>query len=352
MQEHEQPRAQDLHAPELAPAHEAEPAVEAQHQPTAEAVPPAASFGELTGQPAVEAQGPQAENAEAQPLANTDAVIEQLAHGMVAKELDDNDERFLQTNGYRALPIIRGMREFVMRSFVPTQGGKPPIVAFRGTVPTKVQTVIADLDPSGIGMYQFNPNRALIEGQVRAAATHGQVISSGHSLGGALAQIAAATFPDCVQRIVTFQAPGVSREIAQRLVEHNEENPEEAIDSTHHRVKGDLVPYGGEALTPGLIHNHEMVGGSRLSRNPLSKHVAFPLAQEELAAGNDVPIHGDQGMVATDTITTEQDNADKTQMVELARTGLGHLVYGTGAVINGVGNAARKVGGAISSIFD
>ncbi len=348
MQEHEQSRsAQSNDGFEMAAAQEPEAAVEAQRQ--AEAAPPAASFGELTGQTAT-AQATTAEAAQAPPLA-TDAVIEQLAHGMVAKELDDNDERFLAANGYRALPIIRGMREFVMRTFLPTSGGKPPIVSFRGTVPTKVQTVIADLDPSGIGMYQFNPNRALIQGQVQAAASHGKVISSGHSLGGALAQIAAATFPDAVERIVTFQSPGVSRETAQRLEQYNEENPDEAIDSSHHRVKNDLVPLGGEALTPGMVHNHEMVGGNMLGRNPLAAHLVLPLAQEELAKGNDVPIHNDQGVVATDSVSTEEDNAEKTQLVELARTGLGHLVYGAGAVANGIGDAISGVGGAISRIF-
>ncbi len=351
MQEHEQAQsAQTNDGFEMAAAQEPEAAVEAQRQ--AEAQPPAASFAELTGQqPAVAAGAQQAEAAQPQPLA-TDAVIEQLAHGMVAKELDDRDEAFLAANGYRALPIIRGMREFVMRTFLPTQGGKAPIVAFRGTVPTKVQTVIADLDPSGIGMYQFNPNRALIEGQIRAAASSGKIISSGHSLGGALAQIAAATFPDAVERIVTFQAPGVERETAQRLQDYNEQNPDQAIESSHHRVKNDLVPMGGEALTPGMVHNHEMVGGSMLGRNPLAAHLVLPLAQEEIAKGNDVPIHNDQGVVATDSVSTEEDNAEKSQLVELARTGLGHLVYGAGAVANGIGDAISGVGGAVRRMFD
>jgi hypothetical protein len=345
MQEHEQSRTEPHEAAlERAALHEPEAAVE--QQARAAAPPQAASFEQLTGQPAVETPGPQPEDPAAanNTTALTDAVIEQLAHGMVAKELEDNDERFLQTNGYKAMPIIRGVHEFVMRSFIPTQAGKPPIVAFRGTVPTKAQTVIADLDPSGIGMYQFNPNRAVIEGQVQAAASHGKVVSSGHSLGGALAQIAAATFPDAVGRIVTFQAPGVSREMAQRIVQHNAQKPDEAIDSSHHRVEGDLVPYGGQALTPGTIHNHRMTGGSALSRNPLSKHVSMPLAQEERAQGHEMPVAGDDhGMVPTGDISTEQDNADKTQMIEHARTGLGHLVYGTGAVLHGIGQAARKI---------
>jgi hypothetical protein len=349
MRQHEQPQSEHKdEALEQAQAqHEPEAAIEQQPKANAAAVPKAASFEQLTGQPAVEQQ--QGHKAEDPAVANntgalTDAVIEQLAHGMVAKELDDNDEKFLAAQGYKAMPIIRGIHEFVMRSFVPTQAGRPPVVAFRGTVPTKAQTVIADLDPSGIGMYQFNPNRTLIQAQMQAAASHGKVVSSGHSLGGALAQIAAAAFPDCVGRIVTFQAPGVSKETAQQIVQHNEQNPDQAIDSSHHRVQGDLVPYGGEALTPGTIHNHKMTGGSRLSRNPLSKHVSMPLEQEERAQGHDLPVHGDDhGMVPTGDVSTEQDNAEKTQMIEHARTGLGYLVYGTGAVIHGVGDAARKV---------
>ncbi|HZJ62995.1 MAG TPA: alpha/beta fold hydrolase, partial [Kofleriaceae bacterium] len=293
------------------------------------------------GQPAVAKAEPgkaepakEAPKTEDQPLTNTDAVVEQLAHGMIDKELDARDEHFLQVNGYQALPIIRGVHEFVMRTFLPTQSGKPPIVAFRGTRPSKIQTVIADLDPTGIGMYQFNPNRALIQAQMQAAATHGKVVSSGHSLGGALAQIAAATFPDLVARIVTFQAPGVSKETAQALEKYNAEHPDDAIESSHHRVKGDLVPMGGEALTPGVIHNHEMKGGNAFQRNPLAKHTALPLAQEEIAQGHDVPIHGDRDMVYTGDVSTEKDNAEKSQIIEHARAGLGHLVFGVGSLFS------------------
>jgi len=306
----------------------AESAVE--KQPAVTAVPPSASFGELTGEAATEAKKPETPP----PLVTTDAVIEQLAHGMVAKDLDGKDDAFLKANGFDALPIIRGQHEFVMRTFVPTQAGKAPIVAFRGTVPSKAQTLIADLDPSGIGMYQFNPNRQLIQDQMNAAAGHGKIISAGHSLGGALAQIAAATFPDLVGRVVTFQAPGVSKETAKKLEDYNKDNPDEAIESSHHRVKGDLVPLGGEALTPGVIHNHEMKGGNIFQRNPLAKHTSMPLAQEEIAAGNDVPIHGDREMVYTGDTTTEKENADKTQVVEHARAGLGKLVFGVGKLFN------------------
>ncbi len=337
MQAHDQQRSPHPDdAVELAPAHAPEPAVEA--QPAAGKVPPAASFAELTGQPAVAKADPakadpakaEAAKSEDQPLSNADAVVEQLAHGMIDKELDARDDHFLQVNGYEALPIIRGVHEFVMRTFLPTQSGKPPIVAFRGTRPSKLQTVIADLDPTGIGMYQFNPNRALIDAQMAAAASHGQVISSGHSLGGALAQIAAVTFPDRVQRIVTFQSPGISREMVAELAKYNAEHPDHEIESSHHRVKGDLVPLGGQALTPGVIHNHQMTDGNLFQRNPIAKHTSMPLADEELAAGHDVPNHDDRQMRETGDVSTEEDNAHKGQFVEHLRTGLGKLVYGVG----------------------
>lgn len=323
----------------------AEAAIEA--QPKVNEVPAVAQ--ELAGvQPAQENAAATVKDT---PLANKDAMIEQLAHGMVAKDLDDADRQFLEVNGYRAMPIIRGKREFVMRTFLPTQAGKEPIVSFRGTVPSKVDTLIADLDPSGIGMYQFNPNRDLITGQMNAAAAHGAVISAGHSLGGALAQIAAATFPDLVSSIVTFQAPGVPREIAQALINYNEQNPDKAIESSHHRVKGDLVPLGGQVLTPGEVHNHEMTGGNLLNNNALSKHLVFPLAQEELAKGNVLPEQGTQTVTHTGDQSTEQANAEKTQLVEMARAGLGTLVYGAGGVIVGIKDAIGNVRDAIGNFI-
>jgi hypothetical protein len=148
-----------------------------------------------------------------------------------------------------------------------------------------------------------------------------------------------------VDRIVTFQSPGVSREMAQKIVNYNAQHPDQAIESSHHRVKNDLVPMGGQALSPGVIHNHEMVGGRALSRNPLAAHLAYPLAQEAREQGEQLPNQGDaHEMHPTGDVTTEHDNAEKSQLTEHARTGAGYLVYGAGAVINGVGNLIHKAG--------
>ncbi|MEZ4361814.1 MAG: hypothetical protein R3B48_16615 [Kofleriaceae bacterium] len=292
-------------------------------------------------------QEAEAVNAEQKPVANFETFLEQLAHGMAYDaDLDENEVKFLEVNGYRPGAVIRGKREFVMRSFIPLQAGKPPVVAFRGTVPTKVPTLIADLDPGSIGDYQFKANIEEIKAVMTAASAHGALVATGHSLGGALAQIAAATFPELVGSIVTFQAPGVSNSTVAKVEEYNEANPEKAISSSHHRVEGDLVPLGGQALTPGEVHNHTMQGG-----NPLSKHLAYPLAQESRAAGEAaLPYQGDQANIShSGDVSTEVANADKTQLVEWARKGVGVLVYTGMEVGNATVEAGKTVIGLLTS---
>lgn len=358
MLQHEQQKSQhkDEAIETVANEQEAEAAIAAPPAPVA--APPAAGFEQLTGQQKGPAPAEAAAKSGPPPAVEStsvsDTFVEQCAHGMAYKDaLQDADEQLLAENGYKANPPIRGAHEFFMRSFTPTVGGKPPIVAFRGTVPSKAPTLIADIDPKGIGVYQFNPNKAQIERQMQALSAHGKVISSGHSLGGALAQIAAATFPGLVDRIVTFQSPGVSREMAKKIVDYNEEHPDQAIESSHHRVQNDLVPMGGQALTPGVIHNHEMVGGGMLSRNPLAAHVSYPLAQEAAQQGQQLPNQGTaHEFQSTGDTTTEQDNADKSQLTEYARAGLGHLVFGAGSLIHGAGDLIRKAGQGVASMFE
>jgi hypothetical protein len=283
-----------------------------------------------------------AENAEKkpsqqEPVANFEVLVEQLSHGFVSRELSEQDRDFLQVNGYRAGPILRGKHDFVMRTYQPTQDGKPPVVAFRGTVPSRVNTLIADVDPRGIGVYQFRPNQELIHGAMQQAATRGPVVSSGHSLGGALAQMAAIAWPDLVSRIITFQAPGVEREAVAKLNQYNAENPDQQIESSHHRVDGDLIPLGGEELTPGTIHIHQLD-----SRNPLTKHLTFPLAQEELAQGNVLPVQDpDQRVTFDRSINTADDN--KPRWVEALRKGVGYPIFGIGGAIQGVGNLLGRL---------
>ncbi len=311
-----------------------------------QSVPPVADL--QTAQETQQAQAQQAAGTalEEKPLDNFEVLVEQMAHGMAYNlDLSERDHKFLEVNGYRAAGIFRGKREFVMRYFEPIQAGKPPVVSFRGTVPTKIPTLIADLDPGSIGGFQFSANINEIRGVMQRAAAHGPAVVTGHSLGGALAQLAASTFPDMVGSIITFQAPGVDRSVVERLEKYNEENPDKAITSSHHRVEGDLVPLGGQALTPGTVHNHEMEGG-----NPLSKHLAYPLAQEHQAAtGEQLNYHSSETITPNGDISTEVVNAEKTQIIEWIRKGLGVPVYAGMEVGNAVIEGGKKIIGFMTN---
>jgi pimeloyl-ACP methyl ester carboxylesterase len=184
-----------------------------------------------------------------------DAFIEQVAHNMTYKDaLDASDQTLLRRYGYTAGGPFNGQHDFQMWTFVPAdpeQHPVPPIVSFRGT--SSLDDVLSDIEPEGIGMDQFEANRGLIEARLTAALRFGRAIVTGHSLGGALAQIAAVHFAPAVSRIVTFQAPGIDRDLVRRLETFNEQAGENAIVSSHYRMEGDPVPQGGEAFTPGVV---------------------------------------------------------------------------------------------------
>ncbi|RYH09269.1 DUF2974 domain-containing protein [Tropicimonas sp. IMCC6043] len=82
--------------------------------------------------------------------------------------------------------------------------GDEIVVAFKGTTPTQVNDVIADLK-LGVGMSTSYFSAA--EEYVARYASEGTVVATGHSLGGAIAQVVGnrRQIP-----FVTFNAPGVA----------------------------------------------------------------------------------------------------------------------------------------------
>src|SRR6185312_16300137 len=110
-------------------------------------------------------------------------------------------------------------------------GPPPPVLAFRGTA--EKRGVQDDVNKHGVGAYQFASNEAKVLAMLDAAG--GKVISTGHSLGGALAQLTAAHYPGNVSRVVTFQSPGIPKAEADKVKQYNKQHPEGRIESTHHR---------------------------------------------------------------------------------------------------------------------
>jgi len=215
-----------------------------------------------------------------------DAFIEQLAFGYAynAQPADalntENDEvrnhsdphTILQAFGYRAGPPVTGHWGFQMRVFLPIPGKAKypnPVVTFRGTEGVAfdlkanpegtLDTLVGDFAPAGVGYNQYTRNHALIRLNVLAAAAHGPVIMAGHSLGGALAQIAATEFRDRTAEVVTFQGAGVSQQDLNKVLKYNAAHPRTPVTGRFYRVDGDIVPDSGETMLPGSVNYFDLV---------------------------------------------------------------------------------------------
>jgi pimeloyl-ACP methyl ester carboxylesterase len=270
---------------------------------------------------------------DAHQVSNLDIILEQLAH---AGAYGDLDNRKLTDWGYRHAGAVEdpesGFRAVLYLPSEPADdrqaatirtihgGSARPVVAFRGT--DNKRGVADDANRQGIGTYQFTSNQGRIQGLLGAAG--GKAIVTGHSLGGALAQLAAARFSGSVIRCVTFQAPAINAEDVARLREHNKKAaPEDQITSTHHRAEGDLVHLAGEKLTDGDVFTYKSVGIG----NPMD-HTKFPLARLAAARGNLIPgLEGDDRLVSVEKSTAaEEKQGWFPKLAEKARKALGGIV--------------------------
>ena len=106
-------------------------------------------------------------------------------------------------------------RALSFTTFKPRDQGRKdlaPVIAFAGTRPHLMGDILTDLEPEGVGHTQFHANKKLIASVkgIFGKKMLEHLVLTGHSLGGALAQMAAAyVFKDC-KRIVTFQTAGIS----------------------------------------------------------------------------------------------------------------------------------------------
>jgi len=120
----------------------------------------------------------------------------------------------------------------------------------------------SDFDFSQVGNRQFEANKEQIEGILQflsSVSPSGQVNLSGHSLGGALAQIITAHHPGSISRLTTFQAPGISQDTADLYAENTAGMDEkDRPEIAHHIVEDGLVYKVGETSLEGDFYKHNI----------------------------------------------------------------------------------------------
>lgn len=154
-----------------------------------------------------------------------------------------------------------------------------PIVVFRGT--EGFRDIVSDIHPVAVGYDEFSQNQRFVQQLIAEAG--GRVDVTGHSLGGALAQHAAAAFTGSVRRVVTFQSPGIAAGQAQAF-SGKQERPE----VTHHIAGGDVVDTAGDAHLEGEVFRHTPGGGPTSHTKFLLTTPEFQEQRDELGLTDDV----------------------------------------------------------------
>ncbi|MGL5062714.1 MAG: lipase family protein [Microcoleus sp.] len=146
------------------------------------------------------------------------------------------------TTGFHAIGLIS------------TTPDKPPVLVFRGA--DAANDDIAATDRRGIGFNQFEANKQALGNWLtqvgQDTAKNPRRLAPdvlGHSLGGALSQLAATEFTSAIGDVVTFNSPGIARSSVNTFTQKAGSTKK----VTHYIVSGDIVSLGGEAFLPGKV---------------------------------------------------------------------------------------------------
>lgn len=88
------------------------------------------------------------------------------------------------------------------------------------------------------------------------------VVLTGHGVGGALVQLAAAQHAARVRRVLTFQGVNIDRADVDRVRTHNR-GTATPLHATHYRLEGDRTAGLGEEALPGVIHYLDRPAGAK-----------------------------------------------------------------------------------------
>ncbi|GAA5515045.1 hypothetical protein Dcar01_03809 [Deinococcus carri] len=221
------------------------------------------------------------------------AFINQLAYLVYSNDPSLNDAKqisgqagkkaqgILQAAGYQAHPTIHGYWGFQMRVFTPIKGhpkpiGRKTIVAFRGTEGIKFlpkayeqaskEPRFAKSNESGLdtmtdlaayhtGYSQYEANEKQIIGPA-LKAYGADLVATGHSLGGALAQITVVKNPNRFSEVYTFQGANIKKSDVEKLAAMQK------VKARYYRVTGDSVPSSGEKGIPGQVYEFDRKAGT------------------------------------------------------------------------------------------
>lgn len=174
----------------------------------------------------------------------------------------------------------------------------PPIVCCRGTVPTNPHNIIDDMNRH-IGQYSFQDSKDQITAALKRVTEEGETpaVVTGHSLGGALAQLITAECCDqtnalgqpLIQSAYHYNAPGVGDEVAagyDRKVAQLPEERKPKVVSYHHA--SDIINLaGGAHLRPDARHE---VGTLVISKQQVRAAHSFPKLISEIGSKIATPI--------------------------------------------------------------
>lgn len=246
---------------------------------------------------------------------------------------ESSPKTLLDRFGFTAREAVQGRWGFQMRIFQPVAGKvhpgwDQPILAFRGTegikldidgakglkheqdkqasdrarggiepalklaekqtkaqhegVEGSLDTIVGDFSEAEVGSLQYMPNAELIEAQVRRESGGKKMNVTGHSLGGALAQIYTALNPEHVGQLVTFQAANIDRKTVQQF---RTNRSSASVRAREYRVDGDAVPTAGQAALPGQMYYFDRATRPQGSRGAYSNDVA-----QNASAGHVTPM--------------------------------------------------------------
>ncbi|MEO8551264.1 MAG: DUF4157 domain-containing protein, partial [Kofleriaceae bacterium] len=281
-----------------------------------------------------------------------DVANERLAHDFAYREpssLTPEDHKFLESKGLKVGGVVHGEGGLDFVTFLPIPGSDAkPVIAFRGT--SEKADVIDDLHPAGIGAYQMAANEGVIARTMADLSKYGPVTVVGHSLGGALAQMTAARFPGRTGEVVSFQSPGIPKDMTSRVEGYNAQQKDAGqpgLDSRHYHVQGDFVPMAGESFTPGTTTRFDR-GSDIIQDNPSNFDWKYKLIDDHTAYPTREFVKDGEGLGKWPTGMTRLDARGPSSAADEqtnSRTPAGRR-------LNAVADALRGSAGRIESMFE